>query len=152
MNVFGKSIEEEEWDKVTNLPEDTIEIDAHKIRVYFNQEKGIVEAIEILQDEDKIISPPPKKPGSKKSDSKTPIPKKPVKKEETTASTELIDYNSWTVKELKNYCSTHGIDLPGSARKANIIQFIKEFNNGSSKGKSTSSKRRELPKIPSKTN
>jgi len=152
VNVFGKSIEEEEWDKVTNLPKDTIEIDAHKIRVYFNQEKGIVEAIEILQDEDKIISSPSKKPISKKSDTKKPVTKKPVKKEEITASTELVDYNSWTVKELKSYCSTHGIDLPGSARKANIIQFIKEFNNGSSKGKSTSSRRRELPKIPSKTN
>lgn len=157
VNVFGKSIEESEWDKVTNLPKETIEIDAHKIRVYFNQEKGIVEAIEILQDEDKIISPPPKRPVSKKAvskkaDSKTPIPMKPVKQEKITASTELIDYNLWTVKELKNYCSTHSIDLPASARKANIIHVIKEFNNGSNKGKSTSSRRRELPKIPSKSN
>lgn len=152
VNVFGKSIEEAEWDKVTNLPKDTIEIDANKIRVYFNQEKGIVEAIEILQDEDKIISSPAKKPTSKKSDTNNPIPEKPVKEEEISTSTELIDYNSWTVKELKKYCSTHGIDLPASARKADIIQFIKEFNNGSSKGKSTSSRRRELPKIPSKTN
>ena len=152
VNVFGKSIEEAEWDKVTNLPKDTIEIDAHKIRVYFNQEKGIVEAIEILQDEDKIISSPSKKTVSKKSDTNEPIPKKPVKEEEITVSTELVDYNSWTVKELKNYCSTHSIDLPTSARKADIINFIKEFNNGSSKGKSTSSRRRELPKIPSKTN
>ena len=152
MNVFGENIEEEEWDKVTSLPKDTIEIDTHKIRIYFNQEKGIVEAIEILQDDNKSISSPPKKKISKKSDTNKPIPKKPVKEEEITASTELVDYNSWTVKELKNYCSTHGIDLPASARKANIIQFIKEFNNGSSKGKSTSSKRRELPKIPSKTN
>ena len=147
VNVFGENIEEEEWDKVTNLPKDAIEIDAQKIRVYFNQEKGIVEAIEILQDEDKTISSPSKKTVSKKSDTK-----KPVKEEEITASTELVDYSSWTVKELKSYCSTQGIDLPASARKANIIQFIKEFNNGSSKGKSTSSRRRELPKIPSKTN
>lgn len=152
VNVFGENIEEEEWDKVTNLPKDAIEIDAHKIRVYFNQEKGIVEAIEILQNDDKVISPPPKKSRSKKSAPSKPIPKKPVKEEEITASTELIDYTSWTVKELKNYCSTNSIDLPASARKANIIQFIKEFNNGSSKGKSTSSRRRELPKIPSKTN
>ena len=151
VNVFGKSIEEAEWDKVTNLPKDTIEIDTHKIRVYFNQEKGIVEAIEILQDDDKIISSPSKKTVSKKSDTNEPIPKKPVKEEEITVSTELVDYNSWTVKELKNYCSTHSIDLPTSARKADIINFIKEFNNGSSKGKSTSSRRRELPKIPSKT-
>ena len=152
VNVFGENIEEEEWDKVTSLPKDTIEIDAHKIRIYFNQEKGIVEAIEILQDEDKSISSPPKKKSSKKSDTTKPIPKKPVKEEKITASTKPVDYNSWTVKELKSYCSTHSIDLPASARKANIIQFIKEFNNGSSKGKSTSSKRRELPKIPSKTN
>lgn len=152
VNVFGKSIEETEWDRVTNLPKDTIEIDAHKIRVYFNQAKGIVEGIEILQDEDIIISPPPNKPISKNSDINKPIPKNPVKEEETTASTELVEYNSWTVKELKNYCSTHGIDLPATARKANIIQFIKEFNNGSSKGKNTSSRRRELPKIPSKSN
>ena len=152
VNVFGKSVEEAEWDKVTNLPKDTIEIDTHKIRVYFNQEKGIVEAIEILQDEDKIISPPPKKPASQKPASKTPIPKKPVKKEEITAPTELIDYNSWTVKELKKYCSTHNIDLPSNARKADIIRVIKEFNSSGNKEKSSSSRRRELPKIPSRTN
>ena len=150
VNVFGKSIEEEEWDMVTNLPKDTIEIDAHKIRVYFNQEKGIVEAIEILQDEDKTISSPPKKPDSQKAHTNKPIPEKPVKEEEITASTELVDYNSWTVKELKNYCSTHSIDLPVSARKADILKVVKEYDNGSSKGKSTSSRRRELPKIPSK--
>jgi hypothetical protein len=151
MNVFGKNIQETEWDKVTNLPKDTIEIDAHKIRVYFDQEKGIVEAIEILKSDDMELSPLPKRPNSKKKESKTSTPKKQVEKVDIPDTNELINYNSWTVKELKSYCSTHSIDLPSNARKADIIRAIKEFNNGSAKGKDINSRRRELPEIPSKT-
>jgi hypothetical protein len=152
VTVFGKSIEETEWDKVTNLPKDTIEIDDHKLRIYFDQEKSIVEAIEILQKEEKIITPPPKKPVSKKSAPKRPALKKPIPKETAIKKTiKAINYNSWTVKELKNYCAKHEIELPYNARKVDIIKIIKETIKDVKEEKvSITSRRRELPKIPSK--
>ncbi len=39
------------------------------------------------------------------------------------------DYNRWTVKELKIYCSKNNIKIPSSHRKAQIIKLVKEFNN-----------------------
>ncbi len=121
-SVFGENIEETEWDRVTKLPKDTIEIDDHKIRIYFDLEKGIVEAIEIFEKED----------GSSATATKKKVSQKPTKD---------IDYNSWTVKELKKYCEDNNMDISSNARKADIIKTIKDS--------SKSSGRRELPKIPS---
>ena len=47
--VFGKSVEEVEWEKVKKLPKGVIELDDHKLRVYLDPRKGIVEAIEVLK-------------------------------------------------------------------------------------------------------
>ena len=47
--VFGKSIEEVEWEKVNKLPEGVIELEEHKFRVYLDPKKGIVEAVEVLK-------------------------------------------------------------------------------------------------------
>jgi len=133
VNVLGKNIEEIGWEKVSNLPKDTIEMDAQKLRVYFDSEKGIVEAIEILQlEEGKSAA---KKGGSSKS-SKTATKQK--------KSEEDINFKSLTVKELKSYCETHNIEIASNARKADIIKIIKQ-----SSSKNNPSKRRALPKIPS---
>lgn len=48
VSVFGKEIEETEWEPVQNLPEGPIDIEDSKLRVYLNKEKGIVEAVEVL--------------------------------------------------------------------------------------------------------
>ena len=47
--VFGKNIEEVSWEKVNKLPEGIIELEDHKLRVYLDQKKGIVEAVEVLK-------------------------------------------------------------------------------------------------------
>lgn len=47
--VFGKTVEEIEWEKVKKLPKGVIELDDHKLRVYIDQRKGIVEAVEVLK-------------------------------------------------------------------------------------------------------
>lgn len=39
---------------------------------------------------------------------------------------EEIDYNSWTVVELKEYCEENDIEIPSGAKKAEIIELIKE--------------------------
>ena len=38
-SVFGEEVVETEWEPVTNVPKDTIEIDDHKVRVYFDADK-----------------------------------------------------------------------------------------------------------------
>jgi hypothetical protein len=47
--VFGKNVEEVVWEKVNKLPKGVIELEDHKLRVYLDQKKGIVEAIEVLK-------------------------------------------------------------------------------------------------------
>lgn len=124
VSVFGKEVEEVEWEPLKSLPKGMIEIDDHKLRVYIDDEKGIVEALEILE-----------KVGSKpvKSSSKA------VKEGKVKFESE-IDYNSWTLKELKNYCKEHNIDIPSKARKTGVIKLIEKAQK--------TPKRRQLPKIP----
>jgi len=134
-SVFGKEVETEEWQQVTDVPEGSIEIDDHKVRVYFDADKGIVEAVEILA----IDGEAPKKSTTKKAPAKKAV-------EEKTESE--VDYKSMTVKDLKSYCSKNNITLPAQAKKADIIKTIKESGSGTK----PKSGRRQLPKIPSGKN
>ena len=50
--------------------------------------------------------------------------------EKTRVSADVVgdlpeDLNSLTVKELKNYCKAHDINVPTNARKADIIKIIR---------------------------
>lgn len=47
--VFGKDVVEVVWEKVKKLPKDMIELDDYKLRVYLDDKKGIVEAVEVLK-------------------------------------------------------------------------------------------------------
>jgi hypothetical protein len=136
-NVFGEEVEETEWEPVKKVPKDMIELDNHVLRIYFNGDKGIVEAVEILEKEGKSKTSP-KKVSTTKSPL-TPMPAKP--KSMPSGST---DFNSMTVKDLKSYADEKNIELPTNARKAEIIEILEKSikNNPSTK--------RNLPKIPSK--
>ncbi|MFX1588289.1 MAG: hypothetical protein ACFFC1_09050 [Promethearchaeota archaeon] len=103
-NIFGETIEEREWQPVTNLPKEIFELEGHKLRIYFNNEIGMIEAIEVLETSNSISKP-------KKED-----------KEEGR-----IDYNKWTVKQLKEFCKKNNISVPTSYRKADIVHLVKEF-------------------------
>ncbi len=48
-NVFGEDIEEKEWEIVGKLPKGIFILDNYLFRVYFNKNKEIVEAIEIIK-------------------------------------------------------------------------------------------------------
>ena len=50
--VFGNDVEDVDWEKVKKLPKGVIELDEHKLRVYLNDKKGIVEAVEVLKKKD----------------------------------------------------------------------------------------------------
>ena len=131
-SVFGKDVETEEWQPVTDVPEGSIEIDDHKVRVYFDADKGIVEAVEILAQE----GDEPKKAPAKKA---------PAKKVAEKKAESDIDYNSMTVKDLRSYCTEHDIELPAHPKKADIVKTIEESESGTK----PKSGRRPLPKIPS---
>ncbi len=129
--VFGKDVEETEWEPVKNVPNEMIELKNHVLRVYFDEKKGIVEAVEVLEKGEKQ-SPKEKGPLS-------PMPNKPASM--TTKTTpEKTDLNSMTVKDLKAYAEKNKIELHSNARKAEIIEILE---------KSIEKKpRRKLPEIP----
>ena len=48
-DVFGKNIEDIVWEEVKKLPRGVMELDNNIFRVYFDDKKGIVEAVEVLK-------------------------------------------------------------------------------------------------------
>ncbi|MFW9894488.1 MAG: hypothetical protein ACFFD7_01630 [Candidatus Thorarchaeota archaeon] len=92
-NVFGDDVVETEWEPVKKVPKKIIELNNHVLRVYFGDNKSLVEAIEVLEKKGAPKPPikaapkkkpqpkkkpaPKKKPGPKKKPTMTPIPEKP---------------------------------------------------------------------------
>jgi hypothetical protein len=87
--VFDDQVEEIVWEPVKKVPKDIINLDNHKLRVYLDKNKGIVEAVEVLKKEEKpkqITKPrkvtskpaPTKNSTVRKKTSLTPIPPKPA--------------------------------------------------------------------------
>jgi hypothetical protein len=54
-DVFGKNVEDIVWEEVKKLPKGVMELDDNVFRVYFDDKKGIVEAVEVLK---KGVKPP----------------------------------------------------------------------------------------------
>ncbi|MFX1325822.1 MAG: hypothetical protein ACFE8N_12790 [Promethearchaeota archaeon] len=123
--VFGEEVEETGWETVKQFPKELIELDNHILRIYSNKAKGIIEAVEILE-----------KDGPSRSTSKGDSTSG------TTASKDL-NFNDMTVKDLKLYAEKNKINLPTSARKAEIIEILEKTR------KVKQPNRRQLPKIPS---
>ena len=48
-DVFGKNVEDVVWEEVKKLPKGVMELDNNVFRVYFDDKKGIVEAVEVLK-------------------------------------------------------------------------------------------------------
>ncbi len=100
--IFGKPIEESVWEPFEKLPKEIFELNGHKLRIHFNKNSNSIEAIEVLE---KISE---------------------IKKEEKS---ELkVNYNKWTVKQLKSFCVRNDIKVPSSYRKAQIVSLVEEFN------------------------
>jgi len=99
--VFGEEVEEVDWELVNSIPEGPIELTNRTIRLYTNGNSGTIEGIEILQ----------------KLDTPKTVEKVDIEQEE-------IDYNSWTVSNLKLYCKEKNIHVLSTYRKAQIINLI----------------------------
>jgi len=97
--VFGKIFIEESWNPVEGLNKEVIEFDDYKTRIYFNTDTGIIKAVEFL---------------------------KPTG--QYTSKENVINYNKWTVKELKVYCSKNNIKVLSKYRKADLVKLVKDHN------------------------
>ena len=53
-DVFGKNVVEIVWEELAKVPKGVLELDENIFRIYFDEKKGIVEAVEVL----KKIEPP----------------------------------------------------------------------------------------------
>ncbi|MFX1586643.1 MAG: hypothetical protein ACFFC1_00695 [Promethearchaeota archaeon] len=51
-DVFGKSVVDIVWEEVKKVPKGVMELENNKFRVYFDEKKGIVEAIEVLKEKE----------------------------------------------------------------------------------------------------
>ncbi|MFX0041613.1 MAG: hypothetical protein ACFE8L_01760 [Candidatus Hodarchaeota archaeon] len=87
--VFGEDVEEIVWEPVKKVPKEMMDLDDHKLRVYLNKNKGMVEAVEVLKKEEKpkqsatpektTTKPTPNKSSTTgKKTSLTPMPPKPA--------------------------------------------------------------------------
>jgi len=77
--VFGKNMVDIVWEEVTKLPQGMMELDNNMLRVYFNQQKGIVEAVEVLKKGSEMKSSSSK--DDNKSQKEENKPKSTIKRE-----------------------------------------------------------------------
>ncbi len=77
VKVLGKNMEETDWEPVLKIPKALIELDDHKLRAYLDTDKGIVEAIEILEKSEKKSTEP------KDATSNKPTAKRATVKQDT---------------------------------------------------------------------
>ena len=71
--VFGKNVVDIIWEEVKKLPKGVMELDNNILRVYFDDKKGIVEAVEVL----KKLSTPPDNKVEKPPTTRRELPKIP---------------------------------------------------------------------------
>jgi hypothetical protein len=60
--VFGKNVVETVWEEVKKVPTGMLELDNNNFRVYFDDKKGIVEAVEVLKKKEKSGELPKEQP------------------------------------------------------------------------------------------
>ncbi len=134
--VFGEDIEETEWEPVKKVPKNMMELDNHILRVYFDEKNGIVEALEVLEKEEKPTkkSAPKKKPATSKS--------APKKKPTTSKSGPKKKPATSKPAPKKKPSMTPMPPKPASMKKKSTLEG--KETNAKTKG------RRQLPKIPSK--
>jgi len=98
--IFNECHKSQEWEIISKFPREIFELEGHKLRVHINRDLRKIEAIEVLE-----------------------------KIHESTRfddNSDSVNYNSLTVKQLKQLCSENSIKVPSSYRKADIIRLVME--------------------------
>jgi len=104
--VFGKTFEETEWEPVTNGFEEMVQFEGFKVRVYFDVENGVINAIELLE----------------------PV-SVPIIDELKIEEQKMVNYSSWTVKKLKEFCMKHNIKVLSRYRKADLVKLVETYKH-----------------------
>jgi len=99
--VFSNRFEEKGWEVISSFPREVVEIEGSKLRIHINKELGKIEAIEILEETHSL-----------------------KKLEEQPKN---IDFEKWTVKQLKQFCRENNVKVPSSYRKAEIVRLVMEI-------------------------
>ncbi len=99
--IFSNQSEEKEWEAITSFPKEIFEIKGAKLRIHVNKELGEIEAIEVLENT---------------QSSENPI-----------ENMMNIEFEKWTVKQLKQFCSEKNIKVLSSYRKADIVRLVVEY-------------------------
>jgi hypothetical protein len=110
VKIFGQDLEETEWEPVNGLPNGIFELDGRKVRIYHSEIRGI-RAIEILEPVEKFKK----------------LEIEPQKEKLDDNDNAKVDYNKWTVKQLKEFCSSNKIKVRSGYRKAEIVELVEEF-------------------------
>ncbi len=55
-----------------------------------------------------------------------------------------IDYNKWTVKQLREFCKENDIKIPSKARKADIVKVVQEFTSQGDKAEKQEEDKEEI--------
>ncbi|MHA1930924.1 MAG: hypothetical protein ACW96X_00195 [Promethearchaeota archaeon] len=101
--IFNSQLEEKGWEAITNFPKDVFEIEGAKLRIHVNKELGEIEAIEILE--------------------------KSQSHEKRIEDVKNIEFEKWTVKQLKQYCRENNLKVPSAYRKADILRLVLEYTS-----------------------
>ncbi len=100
--VLGKKVEDTEWERIKKFPNEVIELENNKIRVYIDEKRAIIKGIEVLTLDKKTPI------RSKKTATRTPVKKTitrtPAKK--TTTRTTSKKVNSKTSSKKKDTLGT----------------------------------------------
>jgi hypothetical protein len=110
VKIFGQDLEETEWEPIKNLPNGIFELNGRKVRIYHSEIRGI-RAIEILEPVEKFKK----------------LEIEPQKEKLDDNEKAKVDYNKWTVKQLKKFCSSNKIKVSSGYRKAEIVKLVEEF-------------------------
>ncbi|MFX1258426.1 MAG: hypothetical protein ACFFAN_11240 [Promethearchaeota archaeon] len=117
-------------EKVSDIEVETIdEIDEPEIEEEV-EEPEIEEEIEEPEIEEEVEEPEieeeVEEPEIEEEEEEPEIEEEVEEPEIEEEAEELIDYESYTVSELKEYCEEKGIKIPPRAKKAEIIELIRE--------------------------
>lgn len=112
IQIFGNLEEEKEWEPIKEAPKRIIELDNHKLRIHLNNEKKVVQAIEVLENTKKPEEAPKEPKRTEKQDKRLKIE---------------LDFGRWTLNSLREFCSDHDISIPSGAKKADVVKLAEEY-------------------------
>jgi len=102
-DVFNNRFEEKGWEVISSFPIEIVEIEESRLHIHINKELGKIEAIEILE--------------------KTHTYENLIEEQNN------VEFEKWTVKQLKQFCRENNLKILSSYRKADLIRLVVNFTS-----------------------